>query len=71
MREDPISYVYPVEQKEEERIRRCVQELSTQKAAIVHTTVAGEENEVYSTLKEKVDRETEVSGGLGGKEVKG
>ena len=48
------------EQREEERVKACVQELSTLKAAIEHTTVAGEENEVYSSLKEKVDRETEV-----------
>ena len=51
------------EQREEERVKACVQELSTLKAAIEHTTVAGEENEVYSSLKEKVDRESEVRGG--------
>lgn len=50
-----------MEQKEEEHIKRCVDELASQKAAIVHTTVSSEENEVYRALKEKVDRETEVS----------
>ena len=50
-----------MEQKEEEHIKRCVDELASQKAAIVHTTVASEDNEVYRALKEKVDRETEVS----------
>ena len=37
-----------------------MQELGNQKTAISNTTVAGEENEVYTSLKEKVDRETEV-----------
>lgn len=30
--------------------------------AITHTVVPGDENEVYRSLKETVDRETEVSG---------
>ena len=37
-------------------------ELTKQKAAIMQTIVAGEGNEVYSSLKERVDRETEVGG---------
>jgi putative protein kinase ArgK-like GTPase of G3E family len=52
---------YQMEEKEEERVKRCVEELEKMKAAIVHTTVAGEENEVYGSLQERVDRETEVA----------
>ena len=50
------------EQREEERISVCVAEVEKQKAAISQTIVAGEGSNVHISLKEKVDRETEVGG---------
>ena len=39
-----------------------MEEVGKQKVAISQTIVAGEGNGVHSSLKEKVDRETEVGG---------
>ncbi|CAI8025755.1 hypothetical protein GBAR_LOCUS14856 [Geodia barretti] len=52
---------YQAEQREEERISVCVAEVEKQKAAISQTIVAGEGSNVHISLKEKVDRETEVA----------
>ena len=54
------------EQRAEERTSVCVVEVGKQKGAIAQTIVAGDGSVVYTSLKEKVDRETEVGGGWGG-----
>lgn len=48
------------EQREEEKIAACVAQVRSQKEAIAQTIVTGEGSDVYTCLKEKVDRETEV-----------